>query len=46
MFAFLEKIYLHFRVLISIIFEAMTCRTKPEYKSCNYEEEADGYVSF
>lgn len=39
MFKNIEYFYLTFRVFISTIFETITCRTKPEYQFCNYEEE-------
>jgi len=39
MFKNIEYFYLTFRGFISTIFETMTCRTKPKYQACNYEEE-------
>ena len=39
MYKSIEYLYLTFRVFISTIFETMTCRTKPDYQACNFEEE-------
>lgn len=39
MYKNIEYLYLTLRVLISTIFETMTCRTKPDYQPCNFEEE-------
>lgn len=39
MYKNIEFIYLQLRNLFSILFESMTCRTKPYYQQCNYEEE-------
>jgi hypothetical protein len=40
MYKRIEYLYLTFRILISTVFETMTCRTKPEgYQPCDYEEQ-------
>jgi len=39
MYKSIEYLYLTFRVLISTIFETITCRTKPDYQAYNFEEE-------
>jgi hypothetical protein len=41
MYKRIEYFYLNFRNLISTIFEKMTCRTKPDYEACNFEEEEE-----
>ena len=43
MYKSIEYLYLTFRVFISTIFETMTCRTKPDYQACNFEEEESVY---
>ena len=39
MYKNLEYLYLTLRIFISTIFERFTCRTKPDYQACNYDEE-------
>ena len=45
MYEILEILYLKLRSFISMLFETMTCRTKPEYQECNVDFD-DVYTSF
>jgi len=44
MYKFIESFIVNFRNIVSVLFEVMTCRTKPDYQACNSEEQ-DAYVS-
>jgi len=45
MYKICEILYLNFCSFISMLFETMTCRTKPEYQECNVDFD-DVYTSF
>ena len=45
MYKFIESFIVNFRNIISVLFEVMTCRTKPDYQACNSDEQ-DVYVNF
>ena len=44
MYKEMQELYLNFRKFIYILFETMTCRTKPYYQSCNYDDDDGFYI--
>ena len=45
MYKEIETLYLKFRKFICILFEAVTCRTKPDYNACNCDEDESVYFT-